>query len=157
MSISELEGTWVGGCVYFDPEDPDGGYQRSALTFTDNNFQSNTIVYADSNCSVVLERGFLQTGSSLQSTGFISSPSGSVETSVGAVPFIDIATQQYTIDNQPIAGSFAAMFVAETKYDIAHIEGGTLYLGDISGALDGSSVERRPVEIDVQRAYKKQL
>lgn len=153
MSISELEGTWAGGCVCFDSEEPAEDYQRSALTFAASDSHRSTIAYADSNCCVVRESGILQSRSSLQSAGFVSRPADSVDTSLGAVPFIDVFTQQYTIDNQPIAGFSAAMFVSENTYNIAHTDGGTLFLG----AMDESSIEQRPVEIDVHRAYKKQL
>ena len=156
VAFPELQGMWSEDCDFYDPAEPEEGYTISTFTVTGNIFKTNTTIYSDSNCVTLLERGFLQAGSSAQTNGVLTRPGGSANTSVGAVPFIDITTQEYTIDGKPVIASLAAFFPVETDYEIVYVDGGTFYLGVVSQALDGSSPETRPTALDFQRPFTRQ-
>lgn len=156
IAFPELQGRWQGGCVLFDREDPDDGYEITSFTFTGNTYRSDSTVYADSNCSTVLERGLFMSASSMQTEGTVSRAPGSKDTAQGSVAFIDVHTERFLIDNVPLTEAMAGVFPAETQYDIVLLENNTIYLGNVSGSNDGTSPERRPTELDENRVYVKQ-
>lgn len=153
----ELQGSWSAGCQFFDEEEPSEGYANTVITVTGNDFQTNTLVYSDSNCVTPLPRGFLQFGDDFQSYGTIERPEGSADTSVGAVPFINMNYDRYTIENQPLIASAAALFQPYTDYSIVYVDGDQMYLGDLDiPGQDGESAETRAITLDFEEPLLRQ-
>ena len=156
MAFPQLQGSWVRICKPFDPDEPDGSYERTTMTVSGDTLESETIVYSDSNCTAELERGFMQFGSSGQFNGYLERPAGSVDTSVGEAPLIDITIEETLIDNQPLDASVAGFFPVNTSYNIVHVDGDTMYLGVSDGNLDGDTPQTRPQQLDLVVPYTRQ-
>lgn len=147
----EMQGSWARACSLFDEEEPSNGYERSVVTVTGNDFVFDTKVYSDSNCITPLARGFLQFGDDFQSYGTLQRPVGTANTSVGAVPFIDIAFTRFTIDNQPLVPEAAVLNSPYTDYTIVYVDGNQMHLGDpdVPEQL-GDSSQTRSVTLDFE-------
>ena len=156
MAFPQLQGTWLRICKPLDPDEPDGGYERTSMTVSGDTLESETVVYSDSNCTAVLERGFMQFGSTGQFNGYLERPAGTVNTSVGEVALIDITIEETLIDNQPLDPSVAGFFPVSTSYDIVHVDGDTMYLGVSNGDLDGETPQSRPQRLDFVVPYTRQ-
>jgi len=145
----EMQGSWSRDCLLFDEEEPSEGYERSVITVTGNEFVVDTKVYSDSNCVTPLARGFLQFGDDFQSYGTVERPGGTADTSVGAMPFIDLNFTRFTIEGEPLVPEVAAFYTPYVDYTIVHVDGDQMYLGDPDfPGQDGDTAQTRSVVFD---------
>lgn len=152
VAFPELQGVWLSGCNPMFEEDPEEGFQTTTVTIVGNNFTSDSTVYADSACTNNLERGFLQSGGSMQMNAVISRPGGSVSTAIGLAPHMDIDPQSFTIDNQPLKANLQPFMPLDVEYNIVALEAGSvMYLGESS-----DSSEVRPTELKLSARFVKQ-
>ncbi len=148
----ELQGTWARSCRLFDEEEgPAQGYERSEIIFRDDSIFIDTEVFFDSNCVVPLAQAALQFGDDFQSFGSLIAPGGSADTSVGAVPFLDIDITSFTIEDQPLVASIAFLFSPFTDFTIAYRQGDQLFFGnpDVPDQ-DGETALTRSVTLDFE-------
>ncbi len=145
----QIQGSWSYGCQLFDEEEPSEGYERSELRITGNEIVLDTEVFSDSNCVIPLARGFLQFGDNFQSYGTLVRPGGTADTSVGAVPYIDINFTRFTIDDEPLVSAVAAFFEPYSDFTIVYVDGNQMFLGnpDLPGQ-DGDTAQTRSLILD---------
>lgn len=147
----ELQGSWAKDCVLFDEEQPTAGFERSVVTVTGNEWVIDTKIFTDSNCVTPLPLGFLQLGDDFQSYANLTRPDGAASTSVGAVPYVNIAFQRFTIEDEPLAPAAAALNTPYVDYTIVYVDGNQMFLGDseVPGQL-GDTAATRSVTLDFE-------
>jgi len=147
-----FDGTWTQGCTADDPEDPETEYETTTLTIAGDVSTANVQFFSDSECQTP-STGF-QTGTITSSIVY---PGAVTTTTQGDATHIDVTVESLLLDGEPPPEALAAFSpVGEITYDLALIEGDTLYAGDDSGEFDGSTAALRPTQLDTANTFTRQ-
>ena len=124
VAFNDLNGDWTSGCFVDAPFSV-----KLDVTFNDNNVTVTETEYADAACS-------MPTTVKNETSSFTLGGAVSLDGSVAGI------TSATKIDITSLSDP------GDTDYDLIAIKDDTLYLGDDSGANDGSTPELRPTQLD---------
>lgn len=137
--LTKFNGTYLEACAVADELFPEDGSEVTTIVISGDSASTTILSYTDAACTIpdIPAEAVL--------TLSIAYPGGTVVTDMGTADFVDITTESILIDGvAPSAAQLATFDVLGTTYDIALLNGSSLFLGDDTGELDGESAETRP-------------
>ena len=149
-SVAEYNGTWTQACV-------DEGFGESSVTVLDINGSTGTSTsyeYTDANCAVPAVPAVFTAAYSMVY------PGGTTTTALGEARHIDLTPTSFEIDSVPLTAEQLAQATAggafNTDYGLIHLADDTLYVGENTDVLDGTTAAKRPLELDTVDVFVRQ-
>ncbi len=144
--LTKFDGSYTEACTASDPNDASQGSEVITTTIAGDSGTLRLFSYSDADCAVP------DTPAELVSEISISYPGGTVDTDLGTADFINVTPESVTVDGQPPTAEqmtqLNALGIFDTIYDIALLDGSSLYSGDTSGDMDGTTADNRPTTLD---------
>jgi hypothetical protein len=132
VTLKDLDGSWTSSCFVEAPNS-----LIIAITFDNSTVKVEETVYGDLVCNLVMM---------MEPPVTSTIDLGDTITVDGSVAGITSATKlDVTITSGPNTGT--------TEYDLVAIKDDKMYLGDNSGANDGSTLAKRPTQLDADIAF----
>ena len=139
VTLEGLDGQWNSACTAIADNSL---WSTANYSVADNVGTMTERFYTDNACSTDASPAITITENSLAFNGEVSS------TSLGDASQVETTAESITTDGEAVSDA-----VNTITYDIMLITNNTLYFGDKSGAMNGSSADLRPESLDQMRTY----
>ncbi len=145
-TAASYNGTYLEDCSLVDEMDTSEGWSTGRYVFDGNALTMSIDYFTDAGCTQSSDNP------DITFNAFIRYPGGQVLTPLGNADFVNITGLSLALDGQPLSRDVervaAEEGMFETFFDLLFLDAGVLYFGDDSVALDASTPQRRPVELD---------